>query len=60
MGGPGEVSTDIDIGSGNENYNYTIIGEVGGVSGGSMNSYSPAITYCSVVLCTIIALLQRH
>ena len=30
MGGPGEVSTDIDIGSGNENYNYTIIGEVGG------------------------------
>ena len=58
MGGPGETSTDVDVGSGNEN--YTIRGEVGGVSGGSMNLYSPAITYCSVVLCTIIALLQRH
>ena len=57
MGGPGEPSTDIDIGSGNEN---VTIGEVGGVSGGNMNSYSLAITYCSVVLCTVVALLQRH
>ena len=57
VGGPGETSTDIDVGSGDENYT---IGEVGGVSGGNMNSYSQAITYCSVVLCTVVAMLQRH
>ena len=57
MGGPGEPSTDIDVGSGNENFT---IGIVGGVSGGNMNSYSSAITYCSVVLCTVVALLQRY
>ena len=57
MGGPGEISTEIDVGSGDENYT---IGEVGGVSGGNMNSYSRAITYWSVVLCTVVAMLQRH
>ena len=57
-GGPGGTLPDIgNEGSGTGRIN---IGEVGGVGGGSMNSYSQFITYCSVVLCTIIVMLQRY
>ena len=57
-GGPGGTLPDIgNEGSGTGRIN---IGEVGGVGGGSMNSYSQSITYCSVVLCTIIVMLQRY